>query len=249
MTSHSTHVSPTGEQLYMMVTSRFKSGSFPWAMVAESGKEAWCAAASDLLLSPDTILARYSQPERAAAELPAHPDDLMVDALAAAMKAKMAKQRANGYGGWDDETVCPADRLRTMLRDHVQKGDPVDVANFAGMLLARGESTAAAEVPGEEQAAFREYDARVNAKNQTGSPIWRDAVERTRAALAQREATKHGIAKDAERYRKLRRGQKWSVIDGIGRELKGDDLDAAVDAAPNMIAAIAQQTAARERVE
>ncbi len=56
------HVSPTGEQLYMMVTSRFKSGSFPWAMVADSGKAAWSAAAADLLLSPDTILARYSEP-------------------------------------------------------------------------------------------------------------------------------------------------------------------------------------------
>lgn len=38
-------------------------------------------------------------------------------------------------------------------------------------------------------------------------------------------------AKDAERYRSLRRGQKWSVIDGIGNALRADDLDAAIDEA------------------
>lgn len=37
--------------------------------------------------------------------------------------------------------------------------------------------------------------------------------------------------KDGMRYRALRRGQKWSVIDGIGNTLRADDLDAAVDVA------------------
>ena len=40
-----------------------------------------------------------------------------------------------------------------------------------------------------------------------------------------------GAMKDAERYRLLRRGQHWSVIDGIGGTLRADALDAAVDAA------------------
>ena len=38
------------------------------------------------------------------------------------------------------------------------------------------------------------------------------------------------LRKDAERYRKLRRGQHWSVINGIGDELRGEALDSAVDA-------------------
>jgi hypothetical protein len=38
-------------------------------------------------------------------------------------------------------------------------------------------------------------------------------------------------AKDAARYRTLRRGQYWSVIDSIGDTLRADDLDAAIDAA------------------
>jgi len=37
--------------------------------------------------------------------------------------------------------------------------------------------------------------------------------------------------KDAERYMFLRRGQHWSVIDGIGDTLRADALDAAIDAA------------------
>lgn len=39
-----------------------------------------------------------------------------------------------------------------------------------------------------------------------------------------------GDALDAQRYRELRRGQRWSVVDGIGDTLRGDALDAAIDA-------------------
>lgn len=66
-----------------------------------------------------------------------HPDDVAVDALAHAMKAKLARQRARGYGGWN--TDCTQQRLTELLRAHVEKGDPVDVANFCAFLAARGE--------------------------------------------------------------------------------------------------------------
>ena len=36
---------------------------------------------------------------------------------------------------------------------------------------------------------------------------------------------------DAARYRLVRRGQHWSVVDGVGNTLRGDDLDTAIDAA------------------
>ena len=51
------------------------------------------------------------------------------------------------------------------------------------------------------------------------------------------------MRKDAERYRALRRGQKWSVIDGIGDTLRGDALDAAIDAVmvPNTISTNTQK--------
>ena len=39
------------------------------------------------------------------------------------------------------------------------------------------------------------------------------------------------LVRDARRYRSVRRGQHWSVINGIGDELRADALDAAIDAA------------------
>lgn len=64
-----------------------------------------------------------------------HPDDVCVDQFAAAMKIKLARKRDEGYGGWE---TCSTDRLAELLIDHLKKGDPIDVANFA-MMLFHGE--------------------------------------------------------------------------------------------------------------
>lgn len=71
-----------------------------------------------------------------------HTDDEAVDRFAKAMKAKLALARANGRYGWNDPTVCSPQDLSRMLREHVEKGDPVDVANFCMMLHQRGEIVA-----------------------------------------------------------------------------------------------------------
>lgn len=68
-----------------------------------------------------------------------HRDDAAVDRFAGAMKSKLAKKRAEGRGGWDRKDECSAEQLSAMLRSHVEKGDPVDVANFCMMLHQRGE--------------------------------------------------------------------------------------------------------------
>lgn len=65
-----------------------------------------------------------------------HPDDIAVDAFADAMKAKMAKQRDKGYSGWES-AACDDSYLADQLFRHAQKGDPVDVGNFAMMLHQR----------------------------------------------------------------------------------------------------------------
>lgn len=75
-----------------------------------------------------------------AGKVEAHPDDAAVDRFAAALKAKLADARAKGRGGWQDKDDCPQQRLSDMLRTHVEKGDPRDVANFAMFLHQRGES-------------------------------------------------------------------------------------------------------------
>lgn len=62
-------------------------------------------------------------------------DDHQIDTFAESMKAKMDLKRAQGRSGWE---TCSPDYLRQLLREHVEKGDPVDVANFCMMLHARG---------------------------------------------------------------------------------------------------------------
>ena len=54
------------------------------------------------------------------------------------MKAKLAKSREKGRSGWEDKSLCSAEYLSELLRGHVDKGDPVDVANFCMMLPQRG---------------------------------------------------------------------------------------------------------------
>lgn len=68
-------------------------------------------------------------------------DDEAVQFFATKMKYKMGASRAKGRSGWDDPVACPTDFLQRMLAEHVYKGDPVDVANIAMMLDARGAST------------------------------------------------------------------------------------------------------------
>ena len=86
--------------------------------------------------------ALYERMYQAAPEVEQHPDDIAIDAFANAMKAKMKASRDKGRKGWDDKTQCPDGRLQQMLIEHLAKGDPVDVGNFAMMLFNRGEMTA-----------------------------------------------------------------------------------------------------------
>ena len=75
-----------------------------------------------------------------------HIDDIFVDGFAKAMKDKLAQARAKGRGGWE---TCPPEELSRMLREHVEKGDPRDVANFCMLLWSLGHGIA---VTGESKA-------------------------------------------------------------------------------------------------
>lgn len=63
-------------------------------------------------------------------------DNEAVDKLAQAMKNKLANKREQGYHGWE---TCKHGDLVQLLINHVDKGDPIDVANFCAFLFARGE--------------------------------------------------------------------------------------------------------------
>jgi hypothetical protein len=55
----------------------------------------------------------------------------LVDRFAAAMKHKLKKAAVEkGRSGWNDPSWTPDDIKADLLR-HVEKGDPVDVANLA----------------------------------------------------------------------------------------------------------------------
>lgn len=86
---------------------------------------------------------------------PKHADDIAVDQFAAAMKAKLARKRAEGRDGWHDKSQCNAGHLSQLLRGHVDKGDPVDVGNLAMMLHQRGEAIAPAENDERDTAALQ----------------------------------------------------------------------------------------------
>lgn len=92
-----------------------------------------------LLYDLIAALAYYTAPQATERKgEPLHPDDMAVDRFAVAMKSKLAASRAKGRGGWDDPRQCTLEHLARLLINHISKGDPVDVANFAMMLHQRG---------------------------------------------------------------------------------------------------------------
>jgi len=77
-------------------------------------------------------------------------DDRAAVAFSVAMREKLAAARAKDRSGWNDKADCSQQHLSDLLRNHVERGDPVDVANFAMFLHQRGESIL--PVPTVEQA-------------------------------------------------------------------------------------------------
>lgn len=105
--------------------------------VPDTVSEAQAAVARNL-----EIYHRVADRRRAATT---HPDDAAIDCFAGeALKPKMAEGRAKGRSGWE---TCPPEVLSRMLREHVEKGDPRDVALFCMMLWSMGARIVAAPQP------------------------------------------------------------------------------------------------------
>lgn len=84
---------------------------------------------------------RYNLPDvLARTAVNQHPDDEAVDKFAAAMHAKMAQARAKGKEGWDNPERCTVTELQKLLNDAYLMNEWVDVANYAMMIWARGQS-------------------------------------------------------------------------------------------------------------
>jgi len=64
-------------------------------------------------------------------------DDRLVRHAANAMQEKLQLARVKGRGGWWNSDECTIEHLRTLLREHVEKGDMRDVLNLAAMVYVR----------------------------------------------------------------------------------------------------------------
>ena len=71
----------------------------------------------------------------------AEADSIGVRRFAKAMAVKLTDKRAEGRGGWhrppSNGYGTGIARLRRMMLAHIEKGDPVDIANFCMMIWNR----------------------------------------------------------------------------------------------------------------
>lgn len=172
---------------------------------APVGVEALKAARDMLLVVNRTLSSEYPHPileadvsevveeveSALAQQRAAHPDDAAVDAFAVAMKEKLAAARAKGRGGWNGNEPGMQQRLSDMLRAHVDKGDPRDVANLSMFLHQRGEAILPAQQPAAVDGAMVERVAALLHGEATDEPWTVAGVE-------------HG-GPDRDYYRKLAR--------------------------------------------
>lgn len=80
-----------------------------------------------------------------------HIDDIMVDDLCKALKARLAEKREAGRGGWEDPDQCSPGRLLAGADKHAKGGMLIDQIAYLAMLRYRG-------VTGEEIQAMRGED-------------------------------------------------------------------------------------------
>jgi hypothetical protein len=62
---------------------------------------------------------------------------LCIEAFGREMRNKLFDKVDEGFVGWADSTCISVDGLRDKLMVHLEKGDMVDVANFAMMIWNR----------------------------------------------------------------------------------------------------------------
>jgi len=84
----------------------------------------------------NSLIRRYNAAEAVAES---KMDEEAINEFAVQLKVKMAKSRAKGRDGWHRKDQCSAVSLSRMLREHVDKGDPIDTGIFSMMLQQCGE--------------------------------------------------------------------------------------------------------------
>ena len=164
-------------------------------------------------------------------------DDVIHDASRASQESRHGKNQRDQHRGGK----TGADRA------HDQSTGRRDGIHGACDVSAKVDATPPASAAGERDVTDAMVDAYLKANDaywhrtdqlpkppnkwRTGTP--REAVRESLVAALASKPLPEQVAQDsehAENYRLIRRGQHWSVVDGIGNTLRGDDLDAAVAA-------------------
>lgn len=125
-------------ELVLQVGGRYKCKGYSASYVYGGKYKNWHQFVQT---QPDSIEVELLEEELIRVEKVEPLDEDFIGQFAKAMIKKMVLAAEKGRHGWNDPQVCSAKDLQRMLREHVDKGDPVDVANFAMMLWARGEKT------------------------------------------------------------------------------------------------------------
>lgn len=153
-------------------------------LFVEGGKEAaqkhWNAQV-EKLIEPAPSQPDMGNPITEQPEQQEHIDNQGVDRFAEAMKAKLAKGREKGRGGWDDPNICTIEFLASLLMGHIGKGNPgnfEDIANLCMMLHQRGAdpSVLLEPMPQPEQPSVAEA-AQIILDNGYLPKLVRDAME------------------------------------------------------------------------
>lgn len=136
-----------------------------------------------------------------------HYDDYAVDCFAQMMKEKLTKKRAEGRDGWNDPKRCSVQYLNQLLLEHVEKGDPVDVANFCMML--------------------RHYNARITAQPTASSSGDQDDAAFYRGVIAAlgalRPHSTHGCTVHDEIVNSVDKDQLYAIAEPEDVEWAGLD--------------------------
>jgi hypothetical protein len=158
-----------------------------------------------------------------------------ITAATAALRAELAKIRTVMIAAAEEisehwDAHCDAEGYGPVnLMHRLEQGIPSEYGYTAGEFARlRAEMDALRrDRDGFKQSLYAELDTNLRLRELGGALADESMTPFLERVIAERDA----LRRDAERYRTVRRGQHWSIVDGIGDELRAAALDSAIDAA------------------
>ncbi len=170
--------------------------------------------------------------EARGAEATEHELGEMADRLTQALEAPTTQAAPAAVAGQCEDAIELLGKYKELCEE-IKRGDSYHLGRIDSAISVLAQTAPQPAVQQGGPVVWRSWDSENSRWNFTLWPdewaghadAWEPLYTQPASPAAQ------GDALDAERYRLLRRGQRWSVIGGIGDTLRGDELDAAIDAA------------------